>query len=191
MTIKTIRSREVYRNAWARLREDEIERDGVPGIYAVLEKEPAVIIIPLERTEAGEFVYLVEQFRYTVGARFQEFPQGGWEEADVDPEEMARGELAEETGLCVGKITKLGSLWIAYGAMKQIHHVFLAEELTAGETAPDAEEFDLTLHRVSILEFEEMLLDGRMMDNCSAAAWGMYKVWRERHSHRSIEASKL
>src|ERR1700733_2666641 len=128
MTIKTVSSREVYRNPWVRLREDKIERDGKPGVYAVLEKEPAAIIIPLERSGEGEFVYLIEQFRYTVGARFQEFPQGGWEEADAVPEEMARGELAEETGLSAGKITQLGSLWIAYGAMRQLHHIFLAEE---------------------------------------------------------------
>ena len=24
------------------------------------------------------------------------------------------------------------------------------------------------------------LLDGRVMDNCTAAAWGLYKIWRER-----------
>jgi ADP-ribose pyrophosphatase len=33
---------------------------------------------------------------------------------------------------------------------------------------------------VSVTEFEEMLLDGRIVDNCTAAAWGIYRLWRER-----------
>jgi ADP-ribose pyrophosphatase len=179
--IKTISSREVYRNPWTRVREDVIERaNGARGIYGVIDKDPASIIIPLETTTEGEFVYLVEQFRYTVGARHCEFPQGGWETADVLPEEMARGELKEETGLMADRMTHLSTLQIAYGVMNQKHHVFLAEGLTMGEATPDAEESDLKVHRVSVKEFEEMVLDGTIVDNCSVAAWGLYRLWRER-----------
>ena len=181
MSIKTISSREVYRNPWCRVREDVIERgDGQRGIYGVMDKDPACIVIPLERTEEGEFVWLVRQFRYTVGERYYELPQGGWETADVNAEELARGELAEETGLRVERMTPLADLWIAYGAMRQIHHVFLAEGLTPGETARDPEEDDMTVHRVAVSEFEAMLLDGRVMDNCTAAAWGVYRVWQDK-----------
>jgi hypothetical protein len=77
-------------------------------------------------------------------------------------------------------MTRLASLWIGYGVMRQRHHVYLAEGLTPGETARDAEEQDMTVHRVKVGEFEAMLLDGRVMDNCSAAAWGVYRVWRDR-----------
>ena len=181
MTIKTISSREVYRNPWTSVREDVIERsNGKRGIYGVIDKDPACIIIPLEVTAEGEFLYLIEQFRYTVQGTYKEFPQGGWETAEVDPEELARGELREETGLTAATMTRLGELWIAYGVMNQKHYVFLAEGLAKGETDPDPEEHDLTLHRVSVREFEDMLLDSRIMDNCTAAAWGLYKVWKDR-----------
>src|SRR6201996_5809900 len=104
MPIKTISSREVYRNPWTSVREDVIERaNGQRGIYGVIDKDPACIVIPLEVTSEGEFLYLIEQFRYTVMAKHLEFPQGGWERANVDPEELARGELKEETGLTAGK----------------------------------------------------------------------------------------
>jgi ADP-ribose pyrophosphatase len=179
MTIKTISSREVYRNPWTSVREDVIERDdGQRGVYGVVDKHPACIIIPLERTAEGEFVYLVEQFRYTVMGRFMEFPQGGWETAEIVPEELARGELREETGIEAATMTHLTDLQIAYGVMNQRHHVYLAEGLTVGEPDPDPEETDLALHRVSVEEFERMLLDGRVVDNCTAAAWGVYLVWR-------------
>ncbi len=183
MSIKTISTREVYRNKWTSVREDIIERaNGQRGIYGVIDKDPACIIIPLESTPEGEFVYLVEQFRYTVLGRFMEFPQGGWETAEVVPEELARGELNEETGLIAARMTHLTDLQIAYGVMNQKHHVFLAEGLTHGETDPDPEETDLALHRVPVSEFEAMLLDGRIVDNCTAAAWGVYLVWRSRQA---------
>jgi len=181
--IRTISSREVYRNPWTRVREDVIERaNGVRGIYGVVDKDPACLIIPLESTAEDDFVTLVEQYRFTVGGRFMEFPQGGWEQADAVPEEMARGELREETGLRAERMTLLASLQIGYGVLNQKQHIYLAEGLTQGERELDAEESDLVVHRVSVAEFEAMLVDGRIVDNCSAAAWGIYRLWKERQS---------
>lgn len=180
--IRTLATRQVYRNKWTRVREDVIERaNGERGIYGVIDKDPACILIPLEHTERGDFITLVHQFRYTVHGSYFELPQGGWEMADADPEAMARGELREETGLRAGRMMLLGENWIAYGAMNQKHYVWLAEELTQGEAELEAEEHGLTVHRVSIEEFERMILDGRVRDNCSMAAWATYLVWRRRN----------
>jgi 8-oxo-dGTP pyrophosphatase MutT (NUDIX family) len=180
LSIKTISSREVYRNPWTSVREDVIERaNGQRGIYGVIDKDPASIIIPLEVTAEGEFVYLIEQFRYTVGGTFAEFPQGGWEQSEVVPEDLACGELLEETGLTAERMTLLSTLQIAYGVMNQKHYIFLAEGLTHGAAQPDDEEHDLVLRRVSVAEFERMVLSGEIVDNCSIAAWGLYKVWLE------------
>ena len=187
--IRTISTREVYRNPWTSVREDVIERaDGSRGIYGVIDKEDAAIIIALDEAPDGTFVYMIEQYRYTVPGRFLEFPQGSWERAGVVPEELARGELKEETGLTAARMTWLTTFQIAYGVMNQKHHVFLAEGLTAGESEPDAEETDLVLHRVRVEDFERMLLDGTIVDNCTAAAWGMYMVWKARNN-RSSEGS--
>jgi 8-oxo-dGTP pyrophosphatase MutT (NUDIX family) len=179
--IKTISSREVYRNKWTRVREDVIERaNGERGIYGVIDKDASCLIIPIETTADGEFLYLVEQFRYTVGRRLKEFPQGTWEGSDADSVTIARGELREETGLRADYMTHLASLQIAYGVMNQVQHIFLAEQLAPGDHQRDAEESDLEVHRVSVAEFEAMLLDGTIVDNCSAAAWGVFRIWRER-----------
>jgi 8-oxo-dGTP pyrophosphatase MutT (NUDIX family) len=177
MSIRTLSSREVYHNRWLRLREDQIERsNGTTGIYGVVDKDDCAVILPIE----GDTIYLVEQFRYTIGQRIVELPQGGWETADVDPEELARGELREETGLVAARMIRLGSLWIAYGFAKQKQHVYLATGLTQAETDPDPEEHDLVVKTASIAEFEQMLLDGTIQDACTLGAWGLYKVWLER-----------
>lgn len=184
-SIVTLSSREVYRNPWLRLREDQILRsNGKPGIYGVVDKDDCAIIIPLEPGENGGLdkgrVWLVEQFRYAVQDRYLELPQGGWETSDVDPEEMARGELKEELGLHADQMIYLGWMWVAYGFAAQKQHTFLALGLTPTEKDPDPEEHDLVTRSVSITEFEQMMLDGRIRDCCTLAAWGQYRLWRSR-----------
>jgi 8-oxo-dGTP pyrophosphatase MutT (NUDIX family) len=178
-SITTLSSREVYRNRWMRVREDEILRsNGQKGIYGVVEKDEAAIILPID----GDHVWLVEQFRYTIQERAMELPQGGWEMAVEDPEELARGELKEELGLHAKQMIYLGALWIAYGYSRQKQHVFLATGLTASDTDRDEEEHDLTVHCVPISEFEEMMLHGTIRDNCTVSAWGLYLLWKARQS---------
>lgn len=176
-SIETLSSSEIYRNPWMRLREDQILRsNGQRGIYGVVEKEDAALILPID----GGRIWLVEQYRYTIGERVLELPQGGWETAGVDPEELARGELKEETGLAVASMTLLGMQWIAYGFTRQRQFIFLATGLTETEKDPDPEEHDLAVRSFPIAEFETMLLDGTIRDNCTHAAWGLYMVWKSR-----------
>ena len=182
-SISKVSTREVYTNPWMRVREDRILRsNGKPGIYGVVDKDDAAIIIPLDLNadEGRGRVWLVEQFRYTVQQRCLELPQGGWEMGDIDPEELARGELKEEMGLDAAYMTYLGSLWIAYGFANQKQHIFLATGLTSTEKEPDPEEHDLVVHSTTIAEFELMMLDGRIRDNCTLSAWGLYLLWKAR-----------
>jgi ADP-ribose pyrophosphatase len=177
MSIRTLSSREVYRNPWIRVREDQIERSsGALGIYGVVDKDECVVVIPIQ----DQTIYLVEQFRYTIQQRCVELPQGSWETPGVDPEELARGELREETGFLAEHMTCLGALWIAYGFARQKQYVYLATGLTLDARDLDPEEDDLVVRSASIADFEQMMLDGTIMDACTIASWGLYKLWKER-----------
>ena len=181
-SITTVASREIYRNPWMRLREDDIVRsNGKTGIYGVVEKDEAAIILPID----GDRIWLVEQYRYTIQERAVELPQGGWEMAVEDPEELARGELREETGLHAEKMVYLGYLWIAYGFTRQKQHVFVATGLAQRETDRDEEEHDLVVRSVPICEFEQMMLDGVVRDGCTLAAWALYLLWKARQANAS------
>ena len=178
-SITTLSSREIYRNHWLRLREDRILRsNGKEGIYSVVDKDDCAIILPIE----DGHVWLVEQFRYTIQERALELPQGGWETDSVDPEELARGELKEETGLHAAEMTYLGMLWIAYGFSRQKQHVFLATGLSMHQRDPDDEEHDLIIHTKTLEEFEQMMLDGVIRDASTVAAWGLYLTWKARQT---------
>jgi 8-oxo-dGTP pyrophosphatase MutT (NUDIX family) len=167
-------TRAVYENRWMRVREDEIERaDGSSGVFGVVEKPDFALIIPRGR----ESVHLVEQFRYPVGGRFWEFPQGSWEEQpDVDPAELARAELEEETGLRAGSLRHLGHLYEAYGYSNQGFNVFLATELEQTTRRATVEEQDLRQREIAIAEFEAMIRAGEIKDAPTIAAWGLLNV---------------
>ena len=176
--MKTIASRVVYQNRWMSVREDQIERiDGSHGIYSVIDKPAAAIIIPLEGSPGNGYVYLIEQFRYPVGERFLEFPGGAWEDRpDADPVEVARGELREETGLIPGQIDYVGFLYFAYGMSSQGFHLYCATELVQGEATPEPTEQDLVVKRVSVAEFEAFCRDSVIKDSASIAAWALLKA---------------
>jgi ADP-ribose pyrophosphatase len=176
MAIRTLSSREIYRNPWLSMREDEIERaNGVLGIYSVVDKQDCAVILPID----GDYIWLVEQFRYTIGERALELPQGGWEADNVVPEELARGELREETGLLAGRMTELPWMWVAYGFARQRQFVFVAEDLVEGAHERDAEESDMEVVRLPITEFEQKLQKGEIRDASTLGAWARYSLWRQ------------
>jgi 8-oxo-dGTP pyrophosphatase MutT (NUDIX family) len=168
--IRVTASKVVYENRWMRVREDEtLLPDGSPGLYAVVEKPPAAVIVPLD--DDGRAVWLVEQYRHPVGARFWEVPQGAWEDSpDAPAEELARGELAEETGLRAGRIERLGRLYFAYGIADQPFDVWVATDLTPGDQALEATEQGLVAARFGLDEVRRMIRDGVIADSATVAA---------------------
>ena len=168
-----------------KLQEDEIERaDGSKGIYGVVTKPDFAIIVPVY---GNEFVF-VEQYRYTMQARCLEFPQGTWDDRpEVNPEELARGELREETGFEAGTMRYLGRYQSAYGFLRQGFHVFLAKYLTAGTTSLDAEEGDLVARRIPIADFEKMMLKGQIPDSHTMVAYLLYQMHERGAFEQSIE----
>lgn len=167
--IKTLESRQIYRNRWMSLKEDRILRaDGSEGLYSVIEKDDFVVIIPVENDE----IYLVEQYRYPLGQRTTELPQGSWEcSRDAAPEDVARGELKEETGLSAGKMEYVGYQKLAQGYSAQGYHIYLATELTfdlpatgGGRIRPDGE-------KIKISAFAQLIRDGKITDATSVTAF--------------------
>jgi len=166
--IRRLSSRPVYENPWLSVREDTIQRlDGSRGIYSVVEKPDFAVIVPWE----DDGFHLVAEYRYPIGRRTWSFPQGGWPPGTSgEPDALARLELAEETGLRAGRLTKLGYLNASHGLTDQGCHVYLAEDLAHGEPDREAEEQDQTSRWVPCAEFERMIRAGTVTDDSSIAA---------------------
>jgi 8-oxo-dGTP pyrophosphatase MutT (NUDIX family) len=162
--MRVVSTRVVYENRWMRVREDRTEGG---GLYGWVEKSPSALIVPIE----GDDVWLIEQFRHPLRQRFWEFPQGAWEGVDGPPEELARGELAEETGLRAGVLEHLGRLHFAYGLTNQAVDVWRARELTPGAQSLEPTEQDLVVGTFSVAEVDRMVRENEIRDAASVAAW--------------------
>lgn len=171
--IAQLSSRIVYSNNWMTVREDEVRfPGGHEGIFGVVEKSDFALVIPWD----GVRLHLVRQYRYPVGGAHWEFPPGSAEDGTHTPEELARRELAEETGLSAGEMTGLGFLYQANGYASQGFHVFLVTRLTPGERRLEATEAGMQAGAFTVDEFERMLLDGEVKDGPTVAAYGLLRV---------------
>lgn len=172
--IRQLGTREIYRNAWMRLREDEVEfPDGSRGLYSVVDKADFVVVLAAQE---GGF-WLVQQFRYPVSRREWEFPQGGWPSPRTGtPAELAAAELREETGLRAGRFTHLGRLHAAYGFCSQGYDVFLATDLTPGPAQRETTESDMVTQWHSAADVRAMIRAGTFADAHSVAALALYDL---------------
>lgn len=166
-----VSSRVVYRNRWMSVREDAIRHpDGSPGIYGVVDKPTAALIVPVK----DDGFHLVEQYRYPVARRSWEFPQGTWpDERETSVEELARAELAQETGLRAGALERIGSFALAPGLTSQCCDVFVATGLTRGEPDRDPEEQGMRQAWFARREVERMIREGEILDGPTMAAYAM------------------
>jgi 8-oxo-dGTP pyrophosphatase MutT (NUDIX family) len=174
-------SRQVYANPWLTMREDDVRRgDGSAGIYAVVDKPDYALVIPLRGAE----VRLVEQFRYPIGLRRWEFPQGtAPDRADSEPTVLAARELREETGLRASRLTEIGLLDVAPGMSSQRGRVFLATGLTEGEPEPEPEEQDMRSAWFPRSTVEDMIRRGEITDAQTVAAYTLLVLYERSPDH--------
>lgn len=165
-------SRPVYANNWMTVREDDIRRpDGSTGIYGVIDKPTYALIIALD----GDRVRMVEQFRYPIGLRRWEFPQGTAPDlAELEPADLAARELREETGLRAESLREIGTLDVAPGMSSQRGRVFVATGITEGEPELEHEEQDLHSAWFARAEVEAMMRGGAITDSQTLAAWTLF-----------------
>jgi 8-oxo-dGTP pyrophosphatase MutT (NUDIX family) len=170
---KTLESKPIYDNPWIQVREDQIiNPSGNPGIYGVVHfKSKAIGIIPIDNE--GN-TYLVGQYRYALDEYSWEIPMGGGS-MEVDILESAKRELKEETGFTAEKWTNIARIHTSNSVTDEEGFVFLAENLTAGETEFEETE-DLQIKKVSIQEAVEMVMRDEITDSLSVG--GILKVAR-------------
>jgi 8-oxo-dGTP pyrophosphatase MutT (NUDIX family) len=163
----TLSTRLIYDNPWISLREDRVVRpDGQEGIYGVVHfKGRAVGVLPVD--EAGR-VWLVGQYRYPLDVYSWEIPEGGSPESET-PEETARRELREETGLLAGRLELIATSHLSNSVSDEVAYIFRATELTEGPVDPEGCE-RIEVRRVEWEEAWSMLRRGEITDSMSVIA---------------------
>jgi len=126
-------------------------------------KNKAIGVIPVD--DQGN-TWLVGQFRYTLDAFSWEIPEGGGA-MGTDPVESAMRELKEETGLTASKWTMISRLHTSNSVTDEEGFIFLAEDVSEGESELEETEADLRVKKLPLKEALTMVLNGEITDSMS------------------------
>lgn len=160
---KTIKSQDIFSGRIVKLKVDTVLLpDGRESTREIIEHAGAVAIIALDKE--GQII-MVRQYRKPVEQVLLEIPAGTMEEGE-DPLLCAQRELREETGYTAGSWQKILSYYSTPGFTDELLHLYLATDLSAGDTQPDEDEFVET----AVLPLEQayqLIFDGQIVDGKS------------------------
>jgi len=135
---KTTASRPVYENRWIKVREDIAELPtGQTTLYGVVQCAECVGVLPFVDADR---VLLVGQYRYVARDFYWEIPTGG-QHAGETLEDTAQRELAEEAGVEAGRLIKLCDFHTSKSILREVAHLYIAEDLRPARRPPDHTEF--------------------------------------------------
>lgn len=169
---KKIKSDIVFNGKVFDIKVDEIEYESTGNIGR---REVAVHpggAVAVALTNENKIV-MVRQFRYPFQEWLLELPAGKLDQNE-DPLNCAARELAEETGYTAEKFIKLGHIYTTPGFCNEILHIYLAENLTAGEHSREEGEEGMQVFEFSIDEIKEKIRNGEIVDGKSISGIMMY-----------------
>ncbi len=114
-------------------------------------------------------IYMVRQFRSPLEKVTLEIPAGKLDYKGENRLEAAKRELREETGFTAGSWTLLTDLATTPGFCDEVISIYLAQDLTAGETDFDDDEF-LNIVKMPIADAVEMAMKGELPDSKTLCA---------------------
>lgn len=131
----------------------------------------AVCVVPM--TDDGR-VIVERQFRYPLGETILEIPAGKRDSKSEPPEEAARRELREETGIEPKELVCLGTYYPAAAYSDEVIWMYLARGLTYGEQKLDDDEF-LSVEAMPLETLVQEIARGNVPDGKTQAA--VLRVW--------------
>ena len=137
--------------------------------YAALTR-PAVL--SLEEVQGSvldrDTVLLVGQYRYVAQDFYWEMPTGG-HHAGETLEQTAQRELAEEAGHEAGRLTKLCDFHTSKSILREVAHLYLAEDLRPASRPPDRTE-SIERRAFPFSEVLQMVERGEIKDSMTVIA---------------------
>jgi len=177
---EVLEQKKSYESKYVSVREDRVlfkreTEDGkiekVERTYYITEMHNFVIVI----VKRSDEILLINQYRYPVRKFSNEFVAGIIDDGE-DAEETAKKELLEEAGIKAEKLTPLGKIFPLVGQTNAYAHIYLASGAIE-EVPPRPEIFEkfvsLTHRWVSLNQFRDMVVSGRINNAPTLAAWAL------------------
>lgn len=158
---ETVASRLIFDGRVVHLYVDRVRLpDGKEAEREYMRHIGAVCVLPLDRD--GN-VRCVRQYRYPHAEILTEIPAGKLGSKTEDHAAAALRELREETGYTCGKLTFLGNIYTSPAILDEVIGLYLAEDLTPGETHFDDDEF-LAPADIPLAALVDEVMAGRIPD---------------------------
>jgi ADP-ribose pyrophosphatase len=144
--------------------------DGSTGQLEMIRHPGASAVVPfLDPPDAPDpRVLLIRQFRHAADGELWEVPAGRLDPGET-PEQCARRELREETGVEASTVERLTSMYTTPGFTDEVIHLFWAHGLTQHASAREADEF-LEVHVKKWSEIVQMMRQGEIRDGKTLVA---------------------
>jgi ADP-ribose pyrophosphatase len=173
----TVSTEQIFNGKVISLQIDTVKLpDGTTATREIVKHPGAVAVLAVHEGR----LLLVDQYRQAMGRCELEIPAGKLEKGE-EPAEAAVRELQEETGFRCDKLTHLHSFYTSPGFADEIIHLYLAEQLSAGEMSPDEDEF-LEIREATLEEALDLIAEGRIADAKTIMA--VY-IWQLRNTRKS------
>jgi ADP-ribose pyrophosphatase len=144
--------------------------DGSQADLEIVRHPGASAVLPFLTDPEGEDpqILLLRQYRYAADGYIYEIPAGRLDPGET-PAACAARELKEETGCTAKSIVPLFTMLTTPGFTDELIHLFLATEISHGESAREEDEFaDVVVMRLS--EALELIERGEIPDGKTALA---------------------
>ena len=157
---ETLKANYIYNGKVINVRcDDVLLPNGNTSKREIVEHRGGVGIIPFD----GEYIYLIEQYRYAFKKELIEIPAGK-REYDEKPIETAKRELYEEIGATAKDFIYLGEYLPTVGYCEEIIYLYLAKNLKISNRLHlDPDEF-LNVKKYTYKEALEMVKNNEIKD---------------------------
>ena len=118
--------------------------------------------------DENDRLLMVRQYRSGMGHESLEIPAGKREPGE-EPFVTAQRELKEEVGATAADWQSLGQIIASPGCYDEVLHLYLARDLSFGDTHPDEDEF-LSVRRIPFQELVQWCLSGEIQDGKTVTA---------------------
>jgi ADP-ribose pyrophosphatase len=172
--MKIISSKQVYDCGLFRVTEDKAvdQKTGFEIKRSVVRHIGSAVMMAVD---AKKRILLVRQYRLPAERYLWELPAGRLDPGET-PLKAARRELVEETGYKARRWTKLASFWASPGYVQERMTIFLAEDLTQGQSSPMEDE-RIDIGWFTPKEVGEMITKGVIQDAKTIVG---YFTWKGR-----------
>lgn len=172
--MKLISSKELLRNPIFSVTQDHaVDPSGFEIHRAIVQHGGSAVILVVD---AKKRVLLVRQYRLPARAYMWELVAGRLDPGEK-PLQAAKRELIEETGFRAKNWRKLLSFYVSPGFLAEKMHLFVASELTEGESTPMEDE-RIDTRWFTINELDEWIRKGKIQDAKTISgflAWQRFK----------------